>query len=267
MLLIKKINLNWDLNLIKSKKLLKFKNIEHAFFNSLGGKSNGVFKSLNCGLGSSDNKKDVLKNLAIVEKKIKSKSKKIILLSQIHSNKFYYIDKGSNINKKKFKGDALITNRPYTPIAILTADCAPVLIYDQNNKMVAAIHVGWKGAFKSIVKKVIRFMIKKGCSSKNMTAVIGPSISIKNYEVKQDFINRFVKKDKNNKKFFKKSKSKNYFNLNKYIYSQLKSQNIKKIDIIKKDTFNIKNKFFSARRSISRNENDYGRNISIIMIN
>ena len=154
--------------MIKSKKLSRFKEIEHSFFNRLGGRSNGIYRSLNCGLGSFDNKKNIFKNLAIVERKIKSKSKKIILLSQIHSNKFYYIDKGSNINKKKFKGDALITNRPYTPIAILTADCAPILIYDQNNKMVAAIHAGWKGAFKGIVKKVIRFMIKKGCSSKNI---------------------------------------------------------------------------------------------------
>ena len=84
---------------------------------------------------------------------------------------------------------------------------------------------------------------------------------------KKNFIKKFVKKDKKNIIFFKKIKNKSYFSLNKYIYFQLKSLNIKKIDIIDKDTFNVKNKFFSARRSISRNENDYGRNISIIMIN
>ena len=70
-----------------------------------------------------------------------------------------------------------------------------------------------------------------------------------------------------NKKFFKKIKNKDFFNLKKYVHSQLKALNIKKIDIINKDTFNPKNSFFSARRSISRNENDYGRNISVIMIN
>ena len=252
--------------MIKSKKLSKFKNIEHAFFNRLGGKSSGIFKSLNCGPGSSDKKKDVLKNLEIVGNRIKAKKKKIILLNQIHSNKFYYIGMHSELNNK-FEGDALITNKRGIPIAVLAADCAPILIYDENKKMIAAIHAGWKGAYKDIVKKVVKFMIKKGCSVRNITAAIGPCISSNNYEVKEDLIKKFIKKDKKNIIFFKYIKKKNYFNLNKYIYFQLKSLNIKKIDIINKDTFKMKNNFFSARRSISRNENDYGRNISIIMIN
>ena len=253
--------------MIKSRKLSKFKDIEHAFFNRLGGKSSGIFKSLNCGPGSSDNKKNVFRNFQIVLKKIKSKSNKIFILNQIHSNKFCYIDKKSKIKNSKFVGDALITNKLSIPIAVLTADCAPILIYDKNIKMVAAIHAGWKGAFKNIVNKVIKFMIKKGCSPENMTAVIGPCISVNNYEVKQDFVKKFIKKKKSAKKFFKITERKNYFDLSKYIHNQLKSLDIKKIDIINKDTFNIKNNFFSARRSISRNESDYGRNISIIMIN
>ena len=160
----------------------------------------------------------------------------------------------------------MVTDKRNTPIAVLTADCAPILIYDENKKMIAAIHAGWKGAYKDIIKKVIKFMIKKGCSPKSITAAIGPCISVNNYEVREDFIKKFIKKNKNNKIFFKKIKHKNYFNLNKYILLQLKSLNIKKIDIIDKDTFNARNNFFSARRSIKRNESDYGRNISIIMI-
>tara|TARA_B110000027_G_scaffold99609_1_gene105284 strand:- start:167 stop:907 length:741 start_codon:yes stop_codon:yes gene_type:complete len=246
--------------------LSKFKSIEHAFFNRLGGKSTGIFKSLNCGPGSSDKKDNVLKNLEVVGNKIKARKKKIILLNQVHSNKFYYISKHSKINNK-FEGDALITDKRNLPIAVLTADCVPILIYDKNKKMIAAIHAGWKGAYKEIIKKVIKFMIKKGCSSKSIVAAIGPCISVNNYQVKEDFIKRFIRKDKKNITFFKKNKDKNYFNLNKYIYFQLKRLNIKKIDVINKDTFNIKNNFFSARRSISHNESDYGRNISIIMIN
>jgi len=253
--------------LIKSKKLSKFKSIEHAFFNSLGGKSTGIYKSLNCGPGSLDNKKDVLKNLETVSNKINAKSKKIFLLNQVHSNKFHYISKNSKLNNNKFLGDALITDKRNLPIAVLTADCAPILIYDDDKKMIAAIHAGWKGAYKGIIKKVVKFMIKKGCSPQNITAVIGPCISSNNYEVKEDFKKKFIKKDKQNIIFFKRTKSRNYFNLNKYIHFQLESLNIKKIDTINKDTFNAKNKFFSARRSISRNESDYGRNISIIMIN
>ena len=253
--------------MIRSKKLSKFKEINHAFFNKLGGKSVGIYKSLNCGLGSSDKKKDVHKNLKIIRKKIKSKSNKIVLLSQTHSNKFFYIDKKSKIKNKKFEGDALITNKKSMPIGILTADCVPILLYDKKNKMIAAIHAGWKGAYKGITQKVIKFMIKKGCTTKNITAAIGPCITFKNYEIKQDFIKKFIKNNTKNKIFFKKIRNKNYFNLNKYIYSQLKNLKVKNIDVINKDTFNAKNNFFSARRSISRNENDYGRNISIIMIN
>ena len=252
--------------MIKSKKLSGFKNLEHAFFNKLGGKSRGIFKSLNCGPGSSDEPKDIQKNLKIVSKKIKAKSKKIFLLNQVHSNKFHFISEHSKLNRK-FVGDALITNKKNTPIAVLTADCAPILIYDNSKEMVAAIHAGWKGAYKGILKNVIKFMIKKGCSTKSITAAIGPCISNRNYHVREDFIKKFIKKDKKNIIFFRKNKNKNYFDLNKYVHFQLKSLNIKKIDIINKDTFNVKNNFFSARRSISRNENDYGRNISIIMIN
>ena len=133
--------------------------------------------------------------------------------------------------------------------------------------MIAAIHAGWRGAFKGIINKVIEFMIKKGCNSESMTVVMGPSISQKNYEVRDDFKKIFIKKDKKNSLFFKSNKQKLYFDLAKYIHSSLKSINIKHIDILKLDTFDIKNKFFSARRALKLKHNDYGRNISIIMLN
>ena len=84
--------------MIKSKKLQKFRNIKHGFFNNIGGVSSGVYKSLNCGIGSHDNKKNVIKNLKIVSKKIGVK-KKIILLHQLHSNKIFFVNK---ISKKNY---------------------------------------------------------------------------------------------------------------------------------------------------------------------
>jgi len=253
--------------LIKSKKLSKFQQINHGFFDKKGGKSTGIYKSLNCGIGSSDSKKNVLNNLKVVCKKINCSSKNLILLNQIHSNKFYFINKNYKFKKKKLNGDALITNVKKIALGVLVADSVPVLIYDKNLKIISAIHAGWKGVYKEIIKKVVKFLIKKGSNTKNLVAVIGPSISEKSYEVQKDFKSKFLKKDKQSKFFFKIRKNKTYFGLNKYVYYHLKKLGIKNLEIIKKNTFDPKNNFFSARRSIQNKENDYGRNISVIMIN
>ncbi len=82
--------------MIFSKKLKNFISIKHGFFNRKGGVSSGIYNSLNCGIGSNDKKKNVLKNLKIVSKKIGCSEKKLILLHQVHSNKFVHIDKNYN---------------------------------------------------------------------------------------------------------------------------------------------------------------------------
>ena len=252
--------------MIQSKKLKKFKEINHGFFNQKGGKSKGIYKSLNCGFGSYDKKINVKKNLKIVKSKFTKKNKNILLLHQIHSNKFIFLNK-NHIIKKKYKADAIITNKKELPIGILTADCVPILIYDDIAKMIAAIHAGWKGAYKGIINKVINFMLKKGCDKKNIHAVIGPCITQKSYNVKKDFFRKFIQKNKKNAVFFKKRKNLIYFDLPGYVKSQLKFNKISNIDHININTFDAKNNFFSARRSLILKHDDYGRNISIIMIN
>ena len=154
--------------MIKSKKLFKQKKISHGFFNRNGGRSVGIYKSLNCGLGSNDKKNKVKQNLNIVKNKLSKNSKNIFLLHQIHSNKFIYINKNFKFNKKKIKADAVITDQPKIPIGVLTADCVPILIYESKKNIVAAIHAGWKGAYKNIIKRVINYMLKKGCNRKNI---------------------------------------------------------------------------------------------------
>jgi len=249
--------------LIKSKILNQFKNIEHGFFDRKGGISRGIYKSLNCGPGSFDKKINIKKNLNIVLNKIKYKKKNLILLNQIHSNKFYYLKKNL---KKRLKGDGILTNYRQLALGILTADCAPILFYDPKKKLIGAAHAGWRGAYKKITKKIINFYLKNGSNLKDIYIVIGPCISQKNYEVKNDFKKKFVKQNLNNKKYFKSKANKIFFSLKDYLAGQLKEFGIKNIEIIKKDTFNVKNNFFSARRSLKNKNNDYGRNISIIMI-
>ena len=253
--------------MIRSKKLSKHKDISHGFFDRMGGVSSGIYKSLNCGTGSNDKKYKVKKNLNIVKKKITKKSKNIVLLKQIHSNKFIFLSKKSKSYNKKYKVDAIITNQRKLPIAVLTADCVPVLLYENKKKMIAAIHAGWRGAYKGIVHNVIKYMVKKGCKKENFIAAIGPCIGFNNYNVKKDFKNRFIKKDKNNRIFFSERNNRIFFNLSNFIKSQIKLNKITNIDMKNTDTFRKKNNLFSARRSLSLNHEDYGRNISIIMIN
>ena len=249
--------------MIISKLLHQTNVVNHGFFNKKNGFSKGIYKSLNCGKGSFDNKKSIKKNLSYVKKKILSKKRNIVLLYQIHSSKIFHIKK---FPKKKLIGDGLITNIRNLPLGVLTADCAPILILDIEKKIIAAVHVGWRGAYKNIVIKVLKRLVKLGSKKKDIIAVIGPCITQNNYEVGKEFKDKFIKRNKKNLIFFNLKKSKNYFDLSKFIYNQLISFGILKIDVIKKDTFDKKNNFFSARRSSKRNEPDYGRNISVIMI-
>ena len=253
--------------MIYSKKLLEQKKISHGFFNRSGGKSDGIYKSLNCGIGSKDKKNNVKSNLKIAKDKISKSSKKIYLVHQVHGNKFVFIGKNFRFKKDRIKADAIITDQKKLPIAVLTADCVPLLLHDKKKDIIAVIHAGWKGAFKGIVQKVIAFMLGKGCKTKNIVVAVGPCITQANYNVKENFKRKFIKKTKKNKIFFKEKNNMIYFNLPNFIKSQLKSIKISHIDMINIDTFEKRNNYFSARRSLRLKDDDYGRNISIIMIN
>ena len=118
--------------MLTSKKLSKQKNIFHGFFGRNGGNSKGIYKSLNCGIGSKDKKSNIKKNLKTVKKRLGRNIKNIYLVHQTHSKKIVFINKNYNFNKNKIKADAIITNQKKLPIAVLTADCVPILLYDHN---------------------------------------------------------------------------------------------------------------------------------------
>ena len=163
--------------------------------------------------------------------------------------------------------DAILTNKKKICIGILTADCVPILIYDPIKCIVGAIHCGWKGAFKGIIKNTLKKLLKLGSKKKNLIIGIGPCISQKNYEVRSKFFDKFLNKNKINKIFFNKKNHKYFFNLRKYVEYQFKIKHIKNIKHINHNTFQDKKNFFSRRRSLFDNHPDYGRNISVIMIN
>ena len=246
-----------------SNKLIKFKKIKHYFFNKKNGFSKGIYKSLNCGIGSKDNKLKISQNIKKACQKVKCSERKLVLLKQVHSNKVHYISKKP---KKKLVGDSLITDKKGIALGILTADCAPIFIYDPLNNLISAIHAGWKGAYKKIISTTIKQLKKRGSKVENLVAVVGPCIGKNNYEVKKDFLKKFINQDKANKIFFNKRKNKIYFSLSEYIVNEFIKEGVENIETITKNTYLTKNNLFSARRSQKEKLDDYGRNISIIMI-
>jgi YfiH family protein len=246
-----------------SKKLIKFKKIKHCFFSKKGGFSSGLYKGLNCGKGSKDAKKNILKNLNYVSKKMLVKKKKLILMSQSHSNNVIEIKKSNYRNK--INSDAIITKVKGLALGVLTADCVPIIVYDYKNEIIGCIHAGWKGAFSGIIENTIN-KIKKLKPNNKIFASIGPCIGKKSYEVDLIFYKRFISKSKKNKKYFtSKNKNKKLFDLRKFVSDKLKEFKVK-VDHVNRDTFREKTNFFSYRRSCKLKQNDYGRCISVIRL-
>ena len=246
-----------------SKKLNKFKNIKHCFFSRKKGFSKGIYKSLNCGRGSKDNKKDILKNLSYVSQKLLVKKSKLILMNQTHSNTVIQI-KESN-HKKEIDADAIITKDKGLALGVVTADCVPIIIYDFKNEIIGCIHAGWKGAISGVIKNTVN-KIKKLSPNNKIFASIGPCIGKKSYEVDFEFYKKFLMKSKRYKKYFSnKNKNKKLFDLRKFVADKLLQLNVK-VDHVNHDTYKEKTNFFSYRRSFKMKQNDYGRCISVICL-
>ena len=244
-----------------SKKLKTFKKIQHCFFSKKGGFSTGFYKALNCGRGSKDSKKNISRNLDFVSNKMRVNKNQLILMNQSHSTRVLEINKKNF--RKEINSDAVITKEKGLALAVLTADCVPILVYDFKNEIVGCIHAGWRGAFSGIIKNTILKM-RKTNKDNLIYASIGPCIGKKNYEVDIKFFYKFLSKSKKNIKYFsKKSKHKKLFNLRKFVNDKLLELKVI-VDHVNYDTFEEKNNFFSYRRSLLLNQKDYGRCISVI---
>ncbi len=249
-----------------SKKLQKFKNIKHCFFSRKGGHSTGLYKSLNCGIGSKDNKENVLKNLKYISNKIGCEKEKLITLNQKHSNNVIFTENLLDIKNKK-TGDAIVTKTKKIGIGVLTADCVPILLYDPQKKIIGAIHSGWKGAFNGVIKNTILKFKELNSNLDETIAAIGPCLNKKNYEVDKNFYENFLEQNIKYKDFFEKSHSGKFiFDLRGLVNKQINDLGVKYIENIEMDTFSQKDLFYSYRRSLIKKEKDYGRCISVILM-
>ncbi len=248
-----------------SENLEIINDIDHCFFSRKNGKSRGIYKSLNCGIGSKDDEVDVKNNLSLVSKKFNIEKNSLILMNQVHSNKVQIITKN---NLTKHTCDAILTEDYNIALGVLTADCVPILIYETKKKIIGCIHAGWKGAIDGIIENTSKKLIEMGGNPKKLIVSVGPCISQKNYEVQANFYEKFIKKSKNNTSFFFKNEKNSFnFNLRGFVNKKLTDLNVSKIDNIEIDSFASESEYFSHRRAKKLGQDDYGRCISVIKKN
>ncbi|MCR5224787.1 MAG: peptidoglycan editing factor PgeF [Alphaproteobacteria bacterium] len=233
--------------------------VEHGFFGRVGGKSSGLYDSLNCSKFVGDDVNLVEKNLETVRRELNAE--KLITLNQVHGNTCVLADKSTDSD---IQADAFATNVSGVAIGILTADCAPVLLADENNHIIGAAHAGWRGAMRGVIQSTVREMIKLGAEANRIKAAIGPCIHKDSYEIGDDFKREF----KGNGSCFALVNSKLHFDLPKYCKEILLGTGIlpKNIDILEIDTYANPENYFSYRFANQHTNGVCGRNISVICL-
>ena len=252
--------------MITAPELSAIEGIRHGFFDRRGGVSEGIYASSNVGLGSRDNRDHVLENRRRTAESLGIPVDHLLTLYQVHSADVVTVKKAGDASGKK--ADAMVTNQPGLALCALSADCAPVLFADGHAGVVGSAHAGWGGAFRGVLEATVTAMETLGAKREAITAVIGPCIAQKSYEVGPEFLERFVEADARNDRFFVPSDRKNHvrFDLPGYGLARLKAAGIQHCSWTGQDTCGEAESFFSYRRSVLQGEPDYGRQISGIRL-
>lgn len=241
--------------------------IRHGFFTRHGGVSTGLFAGLNCGRGSDDRLDDVLENRARVAGHFGINHDHLLTLYQLHSPTCLTVT-GPWPDGASPKADAMATATLGVALAILTADCGPVLFADPEAGVIGAAHAGWKGAMGGVLEATIDTMEDLGADRRRIVTALGPTISQAAYEVGPEFHTRFVEDDAANAGFFTPSDRENHhrFDLPGYIAMRLTAAGVTRHDDLAACTYANEARFYSYRRTTHRAEPDYGRLISVIML-
>lgn len=249
-----------------TSEVLTTPGVAHGFFGRRGGVSTGIFASLNCGPGSGDARDAVMENRGRAMAALDADSK-LVTLYQVHSAEAIAVEDpwepGANP-----RADGMVTRIPGIALGILTADCAPVLMYDADAKVIGAAHTGWQGALSGIVESVLAAMARLGANPASVRAAIGPCIGPNAYEVGPEFHARFVAAEAQNSRFFKRSRTTAqwHFDLPAYVAHRLSRASVGGIDIVGRCTYREEDDFFSYRRSTHRKQRDYGRQLTAIAL-
>ncbi|WP_291855923.1 peptidoglycan editing factor PgeF [Bradyrhizobium sp.] len=240
--------------------------LRHAFFSREGGVSSGIYQGLNGGIGSNDDPADVAENRRRMAEQIGVTPEHFLNVHQVHSPDAVVVT-GPWQGGSRPRADALVTRTEGLAIGVTAADCGPILFADATARVIGAAHAGWKGALAGVLESTIEAMESLGADRAGMVAAIGPMIRQASYEVGGEFVERFIDADAGNAAFFIPSvrRDRAMFDLAGFIRMRLENAGILMIDDIGADTY-ADQRFYSYRRSVHRNEPDYGRHVHAIVL-
>jgi YfiH family protein len=236
----------------------------HGFFTRKGGASSGIFAGLNCGTGSSDQAEIVAINRARVADAMGLGVEALVSVHQVHSPDVVTVTAPL---ADRPRADAMVTATPGLALAVLTADCQPVLFADAKAGVIGAAHAGWKGARDGVMEATLDAMEALGARRGQVTAVIGPCISQTAYEVGQEFFESFTDDAPEARRFFVNGNGDRYlFDLPSYGLGRLREAGVGHADWTRHCTYRDPARFYSYRRTTHAGEADYGRQISVIRL-
>ncbi len=236
----------------------------HGFFTRRGGASSGIFKGLNCGPGSSDQRAAVDLNRTRVAEAMQVDVTSLITLHQVHSADVITLTAAP---QTRARADAMVTATPGLALSVLTADCQPVLFHDAKAGVIGAAHAGWRGAMGGVLEATLNAMEALGADRADTTAVIGPSISQRAYEVGPEFLDDFIADDPDNTRFFANGTGdRMLFDLQGFGLHRLRRAGIGHAEWTRHCTYDDADRFYSYRRTTHDKEADYGRLISSIRL-
>ena len=239
--------------------------IRHGYFTREGGVSKGIYRGLNVGLGSRDERAAVEENRRRVASWFDQPIEKLATVHQIHSPDVVTVD--GAYDGARPQADALVTATPGLVLGVLAADCGPILFADPENRVIGAAHAGWKGALTGVLENTIDAMIALGAARGSIIACLGPSISRRSYEVGPEFVERFLEYDRTYARYFNPSDKEGHamFDLPALTVDRLNAAGIV-AEGLGLCTYPDAERFFSYRRTTHAREEDYGRQISAIAI-
>ena len=241
--------------------------ITHGFFTRRGGVSSGVYSSLNCGIGSGDDRAAIRANRSRVATSLGVAPDQLASPYQVHGADVAIVTETWPLGEGP-NADAVVTSTPGIAIGVGTADCAPVLFADAEAGIIGATHAGWGGAFKGVLEATVVAMLTLGARTDRIVVAIGPAIAQSSYEIGPEFRERFLADDAANKRFFAASDrpDHHHFDLVGYVMARLEKLGLASIASLGLDTYADEERFFSFRRTTHRGEEDYGRMISAIAL-